>query len=63
VFIGYIDLATALTQEEVSMKYIGDRTMFVRVRDGGATPIKTFESTANFSTGGGSATAIRTSDA
>jgi hypothetical protein len=63
VFIGYIDLQTVLTQEEVSMKYIGDRTMFVRVRDGGITPIKTFESTAVFGSGGGSATAIRTSDA
>lgn len=63
VFIGYIDLATATTQEQVTMKYIGDRTMFVRVRDGGVTPIKTFESTANFGSGGGSATAIRTADA
>ena len=63
VFISYIDLATATTQESVTLKYSSDRTMFVRVRDGGATPIKTFESTAVFGSGGGSATAIRTSDA
>jgi len=63
VFIGYIDKATATTQESVTMKYNSDRTMFVRVRDGGGTPIKTFESTAVFGSGGGSATANRIADA
>ena len=62
VFLGYIDLATATTNEYVTMKYAAPRDMFVRVRDGGATPIKTFETTATFDKGGGSATAIRTSD-
>jgi len=62
-FIAYIDIATSTTEEAVTLKYSGDRTMFVRVRDGGGTPIKTFESTAGFIAGGGSATAIRTSDA
>jgi hypothetical protein len=63
VFIGYIDLATVTTSEAYTAVYSGDRTLFVRVRDGGVTPIKTFESTAAFGSGGGSATAIRTSDA
>src|SRR3990172_809038 len=63
VFIGYIDKATATTEETVTLVFSGARTMFVRVRDGGVTPIKTFETTASFGTGGGSATAIRTSDA
>ena len=63
MFIAYIDVATSTTEEAVTLKYSGDRTMFVRVRDGGGTPIKTFESTAGFLAGGGSATAIRTADA
>lgn len=63
LFIGYIDKLATGTSEAVTMKYSSDRTMFVRVRDGGATPIKTFESTASFGSGGGSATAVRTSDA
>jgi len=37
--------------------------LFVRVRDGGASPIKQFETTATLGSNGGSATAIRTSDA
>ena len=40
-----------------------DVNLYVRVRDGGATPIKTFETTATLGSGGGSATAVRTSDA
>jgi hypothetical protein len=63
VMISYIDLATATTEETVTLKYDADRTMFVRVRDGGPSPIKTFETTAVFGSGGGSATAIRTADA
>ena len=48
--------------ESFTATYSTDRTMFVRVRDGGASPIKTFETTAVFGSGGGSATAIRTAD-
>jgi hypothetical protein len=40
-----------------------DRTLFIRVRDGGSSPIKTFETTGTLSSTGGSVTAIRTSDA
>jgi hypothetical protein len=63
LFIGYIDKATASTSEQITMKFSAPRTMFIRVRDGGATPIKTFESTAVFGAGGGSATANRIADA
>lgn len=37
--------------------------LFVRVRDGGGSPIKTFETAAELGSGGGSTTAVRTSDA
>jgi hypothetical protein len=62
VFIAYIDKAAASDTEQVTIKYVSPRTMFVRVRWGGASPIKTFESTAALGTGGGSATANRISD-
>jgi hypothetical protein len=62
VFLGYIDKLAAATSENFQLIYNADRTLFVRVRDGGSTPIKTFETTAGLSTGGGSATAIRTTD-
>jgi len=63
LFLTYLDLAASSDTEQVQIKYTGDRTMFVRVRDGAsASPIKTFETTAVFGSGGGSATAIRTSD-
>lgn len=63
VFLGYIDKATGSTSEAFTVKYSADRTLFVRVRNGGGSPIKTFETTASLGTGGGSATAIRTADA
>lgn len=63
VFISYLDLATATTFEEVTLKYNTDRDVFIRVRDGGATPIKTFDTTGTFGSGGLTVTAIRTSDA
>jgi len=63
VFISYIDKLAAAASESFTVVYNAPRTLFVRVRDGGGTPIKTFESTGAIGTGGGSATAIRTSDA
>lgn len=42
--------------------YLSDRSLFIRVRDGGVTPIKTFETTGTLGSAGGSATAIRTAD-
>jgi hypothetical protein len=62
VFIGYIDKLATGSQESVTIQYDADRTMFVRVRDGGGTPIKTFETTGALGSGGGSATASRISD-
>lgn len=63
VFISYIDKLAAATSEAFTVVYSADRTLFVRVRDGGASPIKTFETTGTLGSGGGSTTAIRTSDA
>jgi len=62
VMISYIDVLADDISEGYTAIYSSDRTLWVRVRDGGATPIKTFESSATF-TPGGSITAIRTSDA
>lgn len=63
VFISYIDKLAAATSESFTVVYSADRSLFVRVRDGGGTPIKTFETTGTLGSAGGSATAIRTSDA
>jgi hypothetical protein len=62
VFISYIDKLATSTSESFTVVYSSDRPLFVRVRDGGVTPIKTFETTATLGSAGGSATAIRTSD-
>lgn len=62
VFVSYIDkLATAVT-ESFTTVYSSDRTLFIRVRDGGVTPIVPFETTGTLSSGGGSVTAIRQAD-
>jgi len=63
IFIGYIDVAADATSEAFATKYDSSRTLFVRVRDGGASPIKTFESPSALGSAGGGSTAIRTSDA
>jgi hypothetical protein len=63
VYITYIDIVATGTTASFTVVYDADRTLFVRVRDGGGTPIKTFETTASLTSSGGSSTAIRTSDA
>jgi hypothetical protein len=63
VYITYLDEVASATSANFTVVYASDRTLFVRVRDGGGTPIKTFETPATLSSTGGSATAIRTSDA
>jgi len=63
VYLGYVDKLASGTSENFTVVYNADRTLFVRVRDGGGSPIKTFETTGTLGTGGGSTTAIRTSDA
>ena len=62
VFISYIDKLAASTSEAFTAVFSSTRTLFIRVRDGGASPIKTFESTGTLGSAGGSATAVRTSD-
>lgn len=64
VFIGYIDNNVQVNTTTLSFTavYSTDRDLFVRVRDGGTTPIKTFEAPATFGSSGGSIAAIRTTD-
>lgn len=62
VFISYIDKLATATTESFSGVYLSDRALFIRVRDGDTTPIKTFETTGTLGSTGGSSTAIRTSD-
>lgn len=63
VYITYIDKLAAATDESFTVVYLSDRSLFIRVRDGGGTPIKTFETTGTLGSAGGSTTAIRTTDA
>ena len=62
-FITYLDLLATDASESFTVIYASDRNLFVRVRDGGGSPIKTFETPATLTSAGGSATAIRTTDA
>ena len=61
-FVSYIDKVAGAATESFTAVYSSDRTLFIRVRDGGVTPIKTFETTATLGSAGGSSTAIRTPD-
>lgn len=63
VFISYIDKLAGSSSESFTVVFASTRSLFVRVRDGGASPIKTFETTGTLGAAGGSTTAIRTSDA
>ncbi len=63
IFVSYIDELASGSTASFTTVYSSDRTLWVRVRDGGSTPIKTFESQATLGSGGGTITAIRTSDA
>ena len=60
VFISYIDDIAASTTIAFTTIFHSARTLFARVRDGGASPIKTFENTVSL---GASISAIRTADA
>jgi hypothetical protein len=62
IFISYIDLLAAGLTASFTSVYLADRSLFIRIRDGGGTPIKTFETTGTLGSAGGSSTAIRTSD-
>ena len=65
VMISYIDApSTGVTQLSYTAVYSSPRALFVRRRDGGsASPTKTYESDATFSSTGGSAVAARITDA
>ena len=62
VFVSYLDLTTSLTSEQFSYVYSSDRTHFLRVRDGGASPIKNAEATGTMSSTGGTASVNRIDD-
>lgn len=64
-FVTYIDASydgTSATDRFTSV-YAADRDLFIRVRDGGGTPIKTFETGGTLGNADASVAAIRTSDA
>ena len=63
VFVTYLDLVTALTSEQFQYVFSSTRTHFMRVRDGGATPIKNAETTGDMTSTGGSASVNRIDDA
>ncbi|MHA2063213.1 MAG: hypothetical protein ACXABY_02410 [Candidatus Thorarchaeota archaeon] len=63
VYTAYIDVLSDETPESFTTVYDADRNLFIRVRDGGGTPIKTFETTGTLTSAGGTTTAVRTSDA
>ena len=62
VYVGYIDRVATGTSESFTVVYTTNRSLFIRVRDG-AEPIRTFQTTGTLGISGGTATAIRTSDA
>jgi hypothetical protein len=63
VFPAYIDVLADATSEAYTAVYSSDRNLLVRVRYGGATPIKTFEGEGTFGSTSSSLAAIRTTDA
>ena len=62
-YLTYIDRMATATTESFTVVYNENRNLFIRVRDGGVSPIKTFETTGTLGSAGGSTTAIRTTDA
>jgi hypothetical protein len=63
VMISYMDKLADATSMSFSATYSGsDRSLFVRDRDGGVSPTKTFESSATLGSSGGTISVIRTPD-
>lgn len=62
VWISYIDVLAGSASEAFTGVYSADRDLVVKVRDGGASPIKEYITSGVLGTAGGSSTAIRTSD-
>jgi len=63
VMVAYIDKLSAADPETYTTVYSSAQTLWVRARDGGGTPIKTYEAQASLGSAGGSATVSRLSDA
>ena len=63
VMLAFLDKAAGSDTEQFTIQYNAPRTLWVRCRDGGATPIKTYEAQASLGSTGGSATATRIGDA
>ena len=60
VHIGYLDkLATSSTESFTSV-FVANRNLYIKSRDGGTTPTKSFESIGELTSTGGSITVIRT---
>lgn len=63
VWIAYIDELASAGAASFTSVYSADRDLVVKVRDGGASPIKEFISGTTLGSNGGQVAAIRTSDA
>lgn len=61
-FVSYIDKDVTSANESFTTIFDANRDLFVRVRDGKVTPIKTFESSAQLTSTGGSSVASRITD-
>ena len=61
-YMTYIDKVAGSASESFTVVYAAGIPLFVRVRDAGATPMKTFETTASFGNSNTSVTTIRTAD-
>jgi hypothetical protein len=62
-FVSYIDDLAGATTAAFQATYVSDRELFVRRRDGGSTPTKTFETAATLGVAGGSVAVQRLTDA
>lgn len=63
VMIAFLDQDATGDTESFTIQFDSARTLFVRVRDAGGTPIKTYETASNLTAAGGTATATRIGDA
>jgi len=61
-YVSYIDKDAAATSESFTTIFNSSRDLFVRVRDGKTTPIKTFESAGTLGAAGGSTVVSRITD-
>jgi hypothetical protein len=62
VYVSYIDKDSSGTNESFTTIFNATRTLYIRVRDGKSTPIKTAEATSDLTSAGGSYTINRVDD-